>query len=232
MSSYASSYSPIGSEYTIVARRDTHLIIECPADKKLLMKRVMGAFIAIFVIFSVYIVVMFGMLGFTLFSSTPALIILPIILVAFIGVLPAAMYLSMSKMAKPFTVELDKVANKMQMCTPNPYANQQGYARRNVYANFGQYFTIAWDLDKVVIRECLASEYSGPGAFSLKMVFKNKFIIVVTTVTWSYPVVFFASDRAELAQSLMGEIDGFLRGGPAPGGGWQAAGNEQPYSGR
>jgi hypothetical protein len=231
MSASIATYSPIGSEFTVVNRRDTHLIIGCPADKKLLMKRFMGSIIAMLILLSVYIIIIFGILGQVIFTFTPMLIILPIILMAVIGVIPAAIYASVSKLAKPFTIELDKVANKLQLCTPNPYAFQ-GYARRNVYASFGQYLTVAWDLDKVVIRECLAGEYTGPGAFSLKMTFKNKFIIVVTTVAWSYPVVFFASDRAELSQSLMGEIDQFLRGTSAPGGGWQGGENERPYNGR
>jgi hypothetical protein len=232
MSNYAAAYSPIGSEYTIHTRRDTHLIVECPADKKLLMKRFMGSTIAMLIIYSVYIIIIFGMLGPLMMSLTPMLIIMPIILMAVIGVFPAAMYATVSKLAKPFTIELDKVANKLQLCTPNPYA-AQGYYRRSTYGSSGQYFTSAWDLDKVVIRECLAGEYAGPGAFSLKMAFKNKFIVVATTATRSsFPVVFFASDRAELAQSLMGEIDRFLRGAAAAGEGWQGGEGERSYPGR
>ncbi len=231
MSTNMATFSPIGSEYTIVARRDTHLIIGCPADKKLLLKRFTGQFIGLFIVFGAYIIVIFVAIGPLIMRVTPVLIILPIFLMAVIGIIPGTMYLTVSKMAKPFTIELDKVANKLQLCSPNPYM-AQGYARRNAYAGYGQYLTIAWDLDKVVIRECLAGEYSGPGAFSVKMWFKNKFVILVTTTDWSYPVVFFASDHPELSQALMGEIDRFLRGTSAPGEGWQGGGNERPYDGR
>ncbi len=53
----------------------------------------------------------------------------------------------------------------------------------------------------------------------------------MTTAAWSYPVVFFASDRPELGQSLMGEIDRFLRGGSVPGQGWSGGEGEQHYPG-
>ncbi|MBN2152639.1 MAG: hypothetical protein JW839_14390 [Candidatus Lokiarchaeota archaeon] len=232
MSNYAAAYSPIGSEYNIVVRHDTHLIVECPPDKKLLVKRFMGSFIAILIVLGVYVGIMCAMLiplGGIGGGMAPVIIIVPIIFIAVMGIVPASMYYTVSKFAKPFTIEFDKVANKMQMCTPNPYAAQGYYNRRNLYAGLGQYMTTAWDLDKVVIRACPAEEYTGQGAFSVKWAFKHKFIIVVTTIAWSYPIVFFASDRAELAQSLMGEIDLFLRGGPPPAVGWQGGGGEQPY---
>ncbi|NMC07279.1 MAG: hypothetical protein GYA24_18825 [Candidatus Lokiarchaeota archaeon] len=224
-------YSPIGSEYTVTSRRDTHLIIGCPADKKLATKRMMGSFIAILVILSLYMFVLFGILGSMLFIMTPGLIVLPIVVMGVMGIFPASMYYTVSKLAKPFTVEFDKVSNKLQLCSPNPFT-AFGYAKRNAYYNYGQYITIAWDLDKVVIRSCPTSEYSGPFAFSVKFTFKNRFIIVVTTSDWSYPVVFFASERAEVTQTLLGEIDRFLREGQAQPAGWQAPANEQPRGGR
>ena len=152
MSTAYGAYSPIGSDYRVVARRDTHLIVECPADKKLAMKRMMGSSIAIIIILAVYIAVLFGIMIPQMLEMTPVFVILPIVLVAVMGLIPGMMYWTASKFAKPFTIELDKVSNKLQMCTPNPYATQGNYNRHGMYAAMGQYMTIAWDLDKVVIR--------------------------------------------------------------------------------
>ncbi len=228
------TYTPIGSEYRIVSRCDTHLIIECPVDKKLLMKRMMGSIIAVLIILGAYIVIMFVIIGPIMMSATPVLIILPFFFMLIIGVIPGAMYGSLSRFAKfPFTVELDKVSGKLQMCTPNPFLvpGMGYYTRHSVYASIGQYLTNAWDLDKVVFRACMAGEYEGPGGALLRMAFKNKFVVLVSPMPWSYPIVFFASERPELGQSLMGEIDRFLRTGPLPAEAFRGSTGEQPYHG-
>jgi hypothetical protein len=230
------TYTPVGSDYTVVARTDTQLIIECQVDKKVIMKRLLGTCIAPIIILSVYCAVLLVILGIPIGMSSfsPVSLLLPVMIIIIALVIPATLNSTVSKMARPFTVELDKVANKVHVCMPNPYLtnNPRGTWGRGAYARLGQYFTLTWDLDKVMFQGFLAGEYTGPGSFTVRTSFKNMYLISLTTTTVAYPNVLFATGRAELAQSLVGEIDRFFGTAGRYNWGSQGGGNEQPYSGR
>ena len=210
----------VGTEYRVVDRRDTHFIFECQVDMRVARKGMVLPMLIPMIIALSVIIVEFSLIGGS--STTFMMIPIIIILAVFLPFILLIVAIS-SRGARSFTVELDKVSNKISIYTPN--------VARGSYRRLGQYFTTAWDLTSCAFQLIKPGEPVGPGLFILRVGRKNHYLVVARTSIYSYPLILLSTPQIERAQTLMGEIGTFLRGSSPFQGGGSNGGGEIPYGG-
>src|SRR5271157_3867934 len=215
--SYTSPTNLAGTDFSVTLSNKTHLAITFQIDPKTIMRRAMPALFIIPVILSAALIPILLIPTITLgnsHSSYPIEMIIPIFIVVMVVCMVGVMFGAMgasSKRFQTFQLELDKETNKMNLYVQNPYLRSRYQA--SYLARIGQYMTSAWDLDKVMFRLIMPGERLGPGTGILRKIFKNSWLFMYGDASWLRPNILFASENAELAQSLMSTIDAFLRDG-------------------
>ena len=214
---YTTPASLSGNDFSITLASNTHLVVTFQVDAKMMMKRAMLALICIPILLGCcFIPVLIPVLSTygrgTFYSFN---LLFPILILVMITCFTGLMYgaaVAQSKKFKTFQLVLDKDTNKMTMYTPNPYLNYK--YQRSYLARLGQYLTSAWDLDSVLFRLIMPGERAGPGMSLLRGIVKNSWLVMYGDQSWLRPNILFASESAEIAQSLMNTIDNFLRNTP------------------
>jgi len=202
---FASLMSPVASDFSILDRRESHLILDFKVDPKVAMRWGIQNDLACVITLSLIVVV----LGIFMISNLAVLIgsIVPVgFIMLFIGLI-FNLDRSRSRKWKALQAELDAISNKFSLFTLNTYP------RRGLYAGACHYFTQAWDLDKITFRMVKSSELKGRKNGLLRISFKNQYFVALGTVDTSMAMIIFASENAELSRSLVKELENFIGGG-------------------
>ncbi|HME55457.1 MAG TPA: hypothetical protein VKM55_24830 [Candidatus Lokiarchaeia archaeon] len=206
----------VGYDYSIRLASNSRLIVDFRIDQSLLRKRMMMPFIIMGIVFAAVFIPLFGGLFFTFGRSpyfdigafSPLLIYIVAMIVCF-GVLIGGLAVQVKRW-QAFQLVLDKVTNKMTLYAQNPFIRGR-YANR-YYSRLGHYLASAWDLDKIMFRLVMPGERAGPGMTSFRIFLKNSCLVMYGNSDLNGTNILLASKNAEIARSLMGEIDAFFRG--------------------